>query len=99
MHLEQCESLYSHFSSVGLLRAQLCMQGQSISINESPSASEIYSKEDMLDILRGSHLYHLATFLDLEEKDMLLPPFLSDHLCFERKNDDTDEPNQVNSAS
>lgn len=67
------------------------MQGQSISINKSPSASDIYSKEDMLDILRSSHLHHLATFVDLEEKDSLLPPFLADHLCFERKNDNTDE--------
>lgn len=32
LHLEQCESLYCHFSSAGFLRAQLCMQGQSISI-------------------------------------------------------------------
>lgn len=80
LHLEWCESLYCHFSSAGFLRAHLCMQGQSISI------WNVYSKEDMLDILRGSHSYHLATFVDLEEKGLLFPPFLSGYLCFERNN-------------
>lgn len=45
----------------------------------------------MLDILRGYHLHHLATFVVLSEKNLLFPPFLSDHLCFERKNNNTDE--------
>lgn len=61
------------------------MQGQSISI------WNVYSSDDMLDILRGSHLRHLATFVDHEEKDLLFPPFLSDQLCFEIKNNNTDE--------
>lgn len=90
LHFEQCESLSCHFSSAGFLRAQLCMQGQSISI------WNVYSKDDMLDILRGSLLHHLATFVDLVEKDLLFPPFLSYHLWFEIKNNNkmNNKPNK-----